>query len=102
MGNVFLYEQYLMIKQLNVHQTYYTVWLTAFFGTLAAFEYMAYTYMAFRFLEAGVEVHYYQKESKCKATCTVVILKWLWLAFQLTGQFMAQWFFAHYLIARNV
>jgi hypothetical protein len=101
-GNVFYYEQTLMTKQLNVHQTYHTVWLTALYGTLAALEYMAYTYMAFRFLEAGVEVHYYQKESKCKAILTVVILKWLWLAFQLTGQFMAQWFFAHYLVARNV
>lgn len=63
---------------------------------------MAYTYMAFRFLEAGVEVQFYQKDYKSKAIWTVVGLKWLWLSCQLTGQFMAQWNFAHYLIARNV
>ena len=75
-----------------------TVWAIFYFGSFAALEYMAYTYVAFTCLESGVSVYFHTNErSKKWAVWTVLLFKWFWLAVQLGGQAMAQYNQATYL-----
>lgn len=101
-GNLCLFEQLTVAQEINKSVNEKRIKYAAFFGTFASIYYISYTYMSFRFLEAGVNVHLYFKPYRSKGVLTVIILKWFWCAVQVVGQFLAQWVFARYMMMKYI